>query len=192
MSKNIQIPTTGDNDGDMRKSIHIEKEIGTGLETVYAYHFPTQYVHNGLYPIKIGHAKRNAVRRIKQQQASMQESPVIDLLIRCKNSFCIEKIIHARLNLSCLPTFGKEWFNTTPEEILDIWWNIQDAYNLSIGEQIRFFRTSQRMSQIELANASGTRQSTISNLETNPATMSFQTIENVAKELGLRFVLTPN
>jgi DNA-binding XRE family transcriptional regulator len=172
--------------------MHINKEIGIGSQYIYAYHFPSEYVHNGEYPIKVGHATKNPVKRIKEQQASMKEQPVIDLLIHCDNSRYVEKVIHNRLQLSKLASFGKEWFRTTPEEILDIWWTIQDTHNLSISEQIRFFRTAQKLTQTDLAEAAGTRQEVISKAETSPETMSFQTIDNIAKELGLRIVLTPN
>lgn len=172
--------------------MHIEKEIGTGSQYIYAYHFPSEYVHNGEYPIKIGHALKSPLKRIKEQQASMKEQPVVDLLIRCDNARYLEKVIHNRLQLSKLISFGNEWFRTTPEVILDTWWTIQDTRNLSISEQLRFFRTTQKMTQTDLADAAGTRQEVISKAETNPDTMSFQTIDNIAKELGLRIVLTPN
>lgn len=172
--------------------IHIEKEIGTGTETVYAYHFPSQYVHNSNYPIKIGHAKSKFLKRIKEQQAAMQECPLVDIRIKCDHSFSLEKIIHSRLNECKLDMFGDEWFLTSPEKILEIWWDIQEAKNLSLGEQLRFFREAQGMTQAELAKASDMRQATVSNVETNPDSVMFKTIETVAKELGLRIVLTPD
>lgn len=173
-------------------SLHIETKIGKGPEVVYAYHFPNQYIHNAKYPIKIGHAKRNAIRRIKEQQASMQQPPVVDLLIRCDDSLSLEKVIHNRLKLSNLAQFGTEWFQTTPEEIMEIWWTIQDARNLSIGEQLRFFRSAKKLSQSALAQAANVRQETISIIETDSGNPSFATIDTIAKELGLRIILTPD
>jgi DNA-binding XRE family transcriptional regulator len=171
---------------------HIEREIGQGPEMVYAYHFPFQYIHNSAYPMKIGHAKKDVIERIKEQQASMQQKPIVDLLIKCDHAFSVEKVIHNRLDSCKLLCFGNEWFSTTPEKILDIWWEIQDARNLSIGEQLRFFRSAKGMTQSDLAKAAGVRQETISNIETDSCSAKFQTVENLAKELGLRIVLTPD
>jgi len=173
--------------------IYVEKTIGIGREAVYAYHFPGQYAHNVAYPIKIGHAKRDPLKRIKEQQASMQDRPVVDLLIKCENSFSVEKVIHKRLSKCELySSYGSEWFLTTPESILGIWWELQDIHDLPIGEQIRFFRSAKHLTQTALAKDAGTRQETISLIETGSRSSSFAMIDNVVKELGLRIVLTPD
>lgn len=123
----------------------------------------------------------------------MQERPIVDLLIKCENPLSVEKVLHSRLSgCSLSSSYGLEWFLTTPEAILEIWWSVQDVRNLAIGEQIRFFRSARGLTQTDLAEAAGVRQGTVSLIESGKGSPLFATIDNVVKELGLRIVLTPD
>ena len=122
----------------------------------------------------------------------MQEIPIIDLLIRCDDSHTLEQAIHNRLRDVNLPYYGSEWFNTTPEQIMEIWLSLQDVRNMSIGEQIRFLRKAKKMSQTDLAKAAGIRQETVSLVECGNTHAKLCTIQNIANELNMRLVLTPD
>jgi DNA-binding XRE family transcriptional regulator len=174
--------------------IHIEKEIGEGNETVYVYHFPSQRQKiTGAYPIKIGRAGIDPVIRVKSQQASMAEKPVIDLIIRCPDSSYLESHIHSRLKHKSLNYFGSEWFNCTPEEVEDIY-NVSayNTKNMTIGEQLRHFRKIKDLTQQELSTLSGVSQSSISDIEKGIVDVRVDTVIRLCNYLGLRLSLEVN
>jgi hypothetical protein len=95
--------------------------MGRGSERVYAYTFSSYQRSNGRYPIKVGMTRAgSAERRIEQQLgASNAETPILLLEIACENAALLERSLHSRLksrHVSDAP--GKEWFRTTPPEIM--------------------------------------------------------------------------
>ncbi len=85
----------------------IEREIGTGPECVYAYYFPSQATASS-FPHKIGKTKGDPVRRVRAQQASMQEAPVIGTLVRTENAFALEAKLHLYLKDRRISGYGTE------------------------------------------------------------------------------------
>lgn len=168
--------------------IHIERVIGEGDKSVYVYHFPSQVqMITGAYPVKIGRAGKNPIKRIKAQQASMAERPFIDLVVMCHDAKYLESHIHNKLRLRKLNYYGSEWFDCTPEEIEDIY-NISayNAENMSIGDQLRHFRMKRGLTQVELSVLSKTAQSSISDIESGNVNVSLAVLERLCSYLGLK------
>ena len=99
----------------------ITTRVGAGDERVYAYTFPSQQKTSGRYPIKIGMTRnRSAEHRIRQQiGASNVETPILLLEISCQDAGRLERRLHGSLrswHMSDAP--GKEWYQTSPEEIM--------------------------------------------------------------------------
>ena len=95
--------------------------MGRGSERVYAYTFSSYQRAAGPYPIKVGMTRSSsAEHRIAQQiGASNAETPILLLDISCDHAALLEQRLHGRLksrHISDVP--GKEWFNTTPEQIV--------------------------------------------------------------------------
>lgn len=173
--------------------MHIEKVVGVGDQAVYAYHYPSQYVHCGDYPLKIGSARNNPVARILETQAAMQECPVVDLIIHCTDCVLLERGIHAALKHKRMgESFGREWFRTEPSEVLTAWLTFAAPENLPIGQQIRHYRHLNRMTQHELAASADVRQATVSDVECGNEGAAIRTISRMATELGMRLQLVPN
>ena len=97
------------------------RRMGRGSERVYAYTFSSYQRAAGPYPIKVGMTRAgSAERRIAQQiGASNAETPILLLEISCENASLLERSLHSRLKSRHIPDVpGKEWFITTPEEIV--------------------------------------------------------------------------
>jgi len=95
--------------------------MGRGSERVYAYTFSSYQRAAGPYPIKVGMTRGNsAEHRIRQQiGASNAETPILLLEISCDHAALLEQRLHGRLkSRHILDIPGKEWFNTTPGEIV--------------------------------------------------------------------------
>lgn len=171
--------------------IHIEKTLGFGPEQVYAFYYPSQARRiAGLgieqpHPIKIGRAK-DGLKRVRELSAGSPEVPVIALILRCEDSFLVERALHARLQGSRLKD---EWFQTTPDEIEWNWMDL-DSPRSTLGEQLRHFRSRAGLTQQELADASGVRQATISRIESGRSVGRLDTLQTIARELGVQVSLT--
>lgn len=164
----------------------IDKEIGEGPEYVYAYYFPSQ-AKGDSWPHKIGRAKRDPLVRIQEQQASMQEMPIIGTLVKCQNSFYIEALLHTYLkSRQMASTFGREWFDIHPMAIENAL--LDGPALLPIGQQIRLARLDQKFSQALLAKAAGLRQATVSDLERGRDKL-LSTLLEVARELKMVLAL---
>lgn len=174
--------------------IIVEHEIGSGPFGTYAYYFPSQKI-GPRWPMKIGYAK-NPISRIRDQQAGMQECPIIGALIWSKHPIWVEQNIHNRLSDFRLDSFGTEWFNTNPNEILKLAQSpnylLKSVIRRSgdIGYQIRHYRTQAGMSQNTLSRLSGLRQATISDLENGKVVQS-DTVFRVIAALNLEMKMLP-
>lgn len=161
------------------------KTIGSGSEFVYAYGFPSQKAGDA-WPCKIGRSKRNPIWRIIDQQASMQERPEIWLMIKTDNSRHVERLLHIALADRRLPTFGREWFSTSPDAIEQ-----HLAGNITahlFGDSIRLARHSAGLSQGQLAVKANVRQGTVSSIECGKGTIATAAI--ICEALGKRLTIT--
>lgn len=167
--------------------MHVHKQIGTGSACVYVYYFESDKFGSS-WPCKIGKAK-DAIKRIKIQQASMREEPIIGLLINADNPSAVERALHAKLRGKRLPRYGKEWLLTSPDEVEGLLLPFNDFERMPLHERIRFARAQAGMSQIDLAQKSGLRQATISKIESGDDVL-LSTVDKVARVLGLRITCT--
>lgn len=161
-----------------------EKMIGSGPEYVYVYYFPSDR-KGARWPCKIGRASKDYKKRILAQQASMQETPCVGLLIRCRCCKLVEGRLHAIFSDRHLPTFGKEWFNTCPEEVEE---GLDETVHVDLGYQFRLRRCFYGLTQQELAEKAGTRQATISKIECGKYVM-LNVVQRVAKALDGELIL---
>ena len=88
---------------------------------MYAYTFSSYQSRGGRYPIKVGMTRKgSAEHRILQQiGASNPETPILLLEIACHDAALLERQLHSSLkSRHILSAPGKEWFETTPDEIM--------------------------------------------------------------------------
>ena len=176
--------------------MQVLKEIGEGPESVYAYYFPRDYQPGfERWPHKIGRSKNDPFVRIKEQQASMQEEPIVSLLVHCPDSMFTEAFLHSFLIPHKLNSYGREWFNVNPGEI-------EEALPGSIDEvailqrsqpihlQISTLRVAQGLKQAEFADRAGMARATVIYVEKGKS-VRFSTIATLADALGMRLTLTP-
>ena len=161
-------------------------EIGQGKEFVYLYYFKEDKSPSDRFPCKIGKAKNDYHKRIKNQQASMKQEPIIGLLIRTDNSSRDERLIHTLLNDYKLDTFGSEWFNTTPEEVMSLYNGA--IKSLSLGLQIKELRLKSNLTQTQFAEKTGLRQATVSDIE-NDRSCTLDTIEKCLNFFDKRLLI---
>ena len=100
-----------------------------GQEFVYLFFYPTYkdiaYMNEvSQWPCKIGRTDVNPVVRIQQQlNSSSPEEPEIALVFQCSDSRDLESVIHHYMKLHkrfLHHDFNKEWFNTNPDEVLNV------------------------------------------------------------------------
>jgi len=175
--------------------MEIKEILGSGIESVYAYHFPSDETDT-IWPIKIGRTRGNPIDRIRNQQASMKETPVIGVVWRTANSFWLEKELHVSFCDRKLDTFGNEWYETNYDEIkraCQIQARTGDKIvrdPRQLGAALRRFRTQRQMTQSELKDDTGLRQGTLSNLEGGGAS-KLQTVMSVMAALDLEMIIRP-
>lgn len=166
--------------------MEIVREIGKGDETVYLYYFPSQVNdETWTWPCKIGGTQKDPVVRIKEQQTSMQEKPVIGLVMHTDNARRDERLIHAILKKEGkqLDTFGREWFMTRPHYVEKIFTLVLPE--LPLGAQLRYMRYEQKLTQAQLAEKIGVRQALISEVETGKTNAKLSTLYEIAHALDL-------
>ena len=103
--------------------------IGVGDEAVYVYYLPT-YRTNAeragecTWPCKVGRSSHDPLQRVLSQAGTaLPETPKVAIILRTSNSVvweqAIQSVLRAReATLEGAP--GTEWFDTTPDAILDI------------------------------------------------------------------------
>lgn len=105
------------------------KTIGKGKEAVYCYYYSTYKIlankeGKNVWPCKIGKATVDTVSRIlSQSTTSLPEYPILALQIKSDDSSGLEKAIHSILDYRkrrLVNSPGKEWFDTNPDEIHEI------------------------------------------------------------------------
>lgn len=104
--------------------------LGSGSGAVYVYYYPRDKkfavsAGKSVWECKVGMTESHVDTRIKAQRTTaIYEDPEIGLEIRTDNPRCLEKAIHAILELKGrkLDTSGggNEWFFTSPNEVMII------------------------------------------------------------------------
>lgn len=113
------------NDND----IIADHDFGEGSECVYVYYLPTfkgQAIQNGesAWACKIGRTDHDPLTRVlSQASTALPEHPHISVIFHTDNSRDWESALHSILrvrgsHLSNSP--GTEWFETSPEEIVEL------------------------------------------------------------------------
>jgi hypothetical protein len=102
---------------------------GKGDYAVYLYYFPNykkfaEIGNETNWPCKIGRTDRDPlIRVLSQASTALPEKPLIEFIVKTNNSTLLETLIHSALNLrgKSIPNSpGNEWFNTNPDEVLEI------------------------------------------------------------------------
>lgn len=116
---------------DPPKDSAVPLTLGSGTGAVYVYYFPrdkkfAESEKKSVWQCKIGMTESDVGSRVKRQMtAAIYEKPEIGLEIRTDNPRCLEKAIHAILELKDrkIDTSGKanEWFLTSPNEVMIIY-----------------------------------------------------------------------
>ncbi len=103
--------------------------LGTGRSAVYVYYFDTYRQKaiqdgTGFWPCKIGRTDRDPLNRVlTQASTALPEFPHIAIIFYTENPSEWEHALHAILKLRGKTTTdspGTEWFNTSPEEIIEV------------------------------------------------------------------------
>lgn len=104
-------------------------ELGDGSEAVYLYFLPTYKLHAELsgrlsWPCKIGRTAGDPLQRIAMQAATaLPESPRMAAVVWTADSASWEKAIHGVLaarGKRLKNALGVEWFETSPDEFVEI------------------------------------------------------------------------
>lgn len=164
--------------------VKARRTIGSGSESVYVYYFPSQEADSS-WPCKIGRAKGDPIKRIRMQQASMQEQPIVALVIKTNDSGALESLIHSSLKKAS--SFGREWFVTSPTEVEQIF-DGQLSPLVSVGLRIRSLRRSRCLTQKDLADRAGLLPKSISSIE-NDGEYLFSTLAKVLDALDVDLII---
>ena len=116
-------------DEELLQEMKEYQEFGEGNSSVYLYYFESYKELANLkgeksWPCKIGMSERDPVLRVLSQAATaLPETPIIEFILKTDQPNLLELIIHSILKIRgkhIEQSPGKEWFNTSPTEILEI------------------------------------------------------------------------
>jgi hypothetical protein len=112
------------------KDYPVTLTLGSGAGAVYVYYYPrdkelAESKKESFWQCKVGMTESDVDTRIKAQRTTASyEKPEIGLKIRTDNPRCLEKAIHAILELKGRKIDtdggGNEWFLTSPTEVMII------------------------------------------------------------------------
>ena len=111
------------------KDSDVPLTLGSGTGAVYVFYYPrdkklAESKGKSVWECKIGMTEGDVGSRVKgQMTAAIYEKPEIGLEIRTDNPRCLEKAIHAILELKGRKIDtdgGNEWFFTSPNEVMVI------------------------------------------------------------------------
>ncbi len=115
------IDTTLESSKDLTKT----QVYGKGRKTVYLYYYPTYKKYATLkgknsWPCKVGRTDVQSKSRIMSQAGTaMPEEPFIALEIKTDDATRLETVIHFKFSGKKINCPGNEWYNTSPEEVID-------------------------------------------------------------------------
>lgn len=113
---------------------------GEGTHAIYLYYFQSyrkSAERDGYtsWPCKIGRTDRDPkIRILSQSSTALPEKPYIEFIIRTDDSSLLETMIHSVLKIrgkQIKESPGTEWFDTSPDEVLQIIKNANDAILVS-------------------------------------------------------------
>ncbi|MPN11088.1 hypothetical protein SDC9_158389 [bioreactor metagenome] len=102
---------------------------GKGDNAIYFYYLPSyktlaQVQGKNTWRCKIGRTDRDPLSRIlSQSSTALPEIPIVEFIVKTENASILETMIHSILtirNKHIKDSPGIEWFDTNPEEVLDI------------------------------------------------------------------------
>lgn len=111
------------------ESIPTHKVYGSGSTAIYLYYFTTyrqlsEFQGKTTWACKIGRTDRDPLIRILSQvSTALPEKPVIEYIIRTEDSSLLETMIHSILSIRgkhISDSPGTEWFDTNPDDVLEI------------------------------------------------------------------------
>ena len=112
------------------KDSAVHLTLGSGTGAVYVYYYPrdkrlAESERKSVWECKVGMTESDVETRVKAQRTTaIYEEPEIGLEIRSDNPRCLERAIHAILELKGkkMDTSNKanEWFLTSPNEVMVI------------------------------------------------------------------------
>jgi len=111
------------------ENIPTHKVYGKGSNALYLYYFSNYRQFSELqgkltWACKIGRTDRDPLIRIlSQASTALPEKPVIEYVIKIDDSSMLETMIHSVLTIRgkhIKNSPGVEWFDTNPEEVLEI------------------------------------------------------------------------
>ena len=105
-----------------------EPVIGDGPESVYVYYYPAykklaKLLGKSSWPCKIGRTVGRVTERVFGQATGLPEKPRLAIVWKTDKSEAWEQLLHnlfTSFGKGMPGAPGKEWFNTTPEEIVEI------------------------------------------------------------------------
>lgn len=117
-----------------------DEEVGVGDCAIYVYFYDiykkfAEINNTKFFECKIGRTDRDPIHRIFNQSGTCYpEKPHIALIIHCDNSKSLEAAIHSTLRYKgreVKGSLGKEWFMTSPEEIKEIYFYLQNILDIN-------------------------------------------------------------
>lgn len=103
-------------------------DLGTGKEYVYAFHIDAYkkiaiLMDKDRWPMKIGRSQ-DLDTRMKTHSTALPDAPTVAVVLRTDNAKDLEKAIHSMLKAQGREydgDGGSEWYETTPDEIVEIY-----------------------------------------------------------------------
>lgn len=162
----------------------IERIIGEGPETVYAWYFPSQ-VRPGSFPHRVGRTKGDPVARIRNEVSAAQEEPVIGTLIRTSNSRLVEMQIRLYCADRSIQPSDTGWFDVHPNAFANA---LEDLEYLPWYDQLHLARLREGLTQARLAAFCRLKQKTISQIESG-RDVKMSSVTRVCRQLAHRVVI---
>ncbi len=102
--------------------------IGEGEESVYGWYLPayrelSEIRGTDRFPIKVGKAKGDPIKRALAHALTAPEMPVLGFCLKVEDSSKAERLLHKCLvnhGLNCSDSLGNEWFYSNPQDLREI------------------------------------------------------------------------
>ncbi|OCA86045.1 hypothetical protein A8F94_14485 [Bacillus sp. FJAT-27225] len=115
-----------ENTEKIKDNFNADLILGKGTSAVYLYYLPG-YEKNrekDTWACKIGKTDKDPLQRISSQASTaLPEKPKVAIIIKTDNAHALEQAVHNILiyrKKNIDTAFGKEWFDTNPDEFLTI------------------------------------------------------------------------
>ena len=130
---------------DKEPDLALTTVVGNGASDVYVFYYPcyrelAELKGEKTYRCKIGLTYKGIPRRFSRQYCTdAPERRYIAVRIRTDYPQEVEKYIHSALKAAgrqCTGVYGREWFMTSPEEVLALYASMSGVLNGSKGDSI--------------------------------------------------------